>query len=90
MKVKDTVKEGVLKVLKITCDSNLYDEVTEIGARIQVRWSGDELKGTGWKSGWYAAEVQGFDPDEDTISKCLTCLLVQSRQSLVHAISTEL
>ena len=52
MKVKDTVKEGVLKVLKITCDSNLYDEVAEIGARIQVRWSGDELKGTDWKSGW--------------------------------------
>ena len=68
MKVKDTVKEGVIKKLKITCDSNLYDKVTEIGARIHVRWSGDELKGTGWKSGWYAAEVQGFDPDEDTIS----------------------
>ena len=53
MKVKDRVKEGVLKVLKVTCRSNLYDEVTEIGACIHVRWSGDELEGTGCKSGWY-------------------------------------
>ena len=37
VKVKDNVKEGVLKVLKVTCNSNLYDEVTEIGARIHVR-----------------------------------------------------
>lgn len=57
MKVKDIVKEGVIKVLKIICDSNFYDEVIEIGVRIYVRWFGDEFKGIGWKSGWYVVEV---------------------------------
>lgn len=68
MKVKESVNEGLLKLLKVNCDSDIYDEVTEIGARIQVRWSGNDVKETGWKAGWYAAEVQGFDPDEDMIS----------------------
>ena len=36
MKVKDSVKEGVLKVLRVTCNSNLYDEVTESRACIHV------------------------------------------------------
>lgn len=68
MKVKESVNEGLLKLLKVNCDSDIYDEVTEIGARIQVRWAGNDVKETGWKAGWYAAEVQGFDPDEDMIS----------------------
>ncbi|KAJ7391446.1 hypothetical protein OS493_018493 [Desmophyllum pertusum] len=68
LSVKESVSRGSLKLLKATCDSDLYDEVTEIGAIIQVRWSKDDIKGTDWKAGWYFAEVQGFDPDEDTIS----------------------
>ena len=68
VRVKESVKEGTLKVLNVHCDSDLYDEVTQIGAKISVRWSGTEVKGTGWKAGWYAAEVQEFDPDNDTIT----------------------
>ena len=37
MSVSDNVKKGNLKVLKTTCDSNLHNDVTEIGARIQLR-----------------------------------------------------
>lgn len=68
VKVKESVKEGTLKVLNVHCDSDLYDKVTQIGAKINVRWSGTEVKGTGWKAGWYTAEVQEFDPDNDTIT----------------------
>ena len=66
VKVSESVKEGTSKVLNVHCDSDLYDEVTQIGAKISVCWSGTEVKGTGWKAGWYTAEVQEFDPDNDT------------------------
>lgn len=68
LKVKESIDEGKLKVLKVTCDSDLYDEVTEIGARIKVLWTKDDVQKTGWKPGLYFAEVQGFEPDEDIIS----------------------
>lgn len=68
LKVKESIDEGKLKVLKVTCDSDLYDEVTEIGARIKVLSTKDDVQKTGWKPGWYFAEVQDFEPDEDIIS----------------------
>ena len=66
LNVKESADKGILKLLKVPCDSNLYDKVTEIGARIQVHWSKDDIKGTDLTTGWYFAEVQGFDPDKDT------------------------
>lgn len=50
--MKESIDEGKLKVLKVTCDSDLYDEVTEIGARIQVLWTKEDVQKTGWKPGW--------------------------------------
>lgn len=97
MSVNENAKKGSLKVLKVTCDSDLY-EVTEIGARVQVRWSGDDVKGTGWKAGWYAAEVQDFDPDEDIISvvydreptqiyqECVTAAISKGELRLVKSV----
>jgi len=91
-------RKGSLKVLKVNCDSDFYDEVTEIGARVQVRWSGDDVKGTGWKAGWYAAEVQDFDPDEDIISvvydreptqiyqECVTAAISKGELRLVKSV----
>ena len=52
LNVKESIDEGKLKVLKVTCDSDLYDEVTEIGARIQVLWTKDCVQKTGWSPGW--------------------------------------
>lgn len=52
LNVKESIDEGKLKVLKVTCDSDLYDEVTEIGARIQVLWTKEDVQKTGWKPGW--------------------------------------
>ena len=45
LNVKETIDEGKLNLLKVTCDSDLYDEVTEIGAK-------DDVQKTGWKPGW--------------------------------------
>ena len=43
--MKESINEGKLKLLKVTCDSDLYDKVTEIGARIQVLWTKDDVAG---------------------------------------------
>ena len=52
------------------CDSMSLHAVylTEIGASISVKWARKEVKGSGWKAGWYEAEVQAFDPDRDEIT----------------------
>ena len=50
--MKQSIDEGKLKLLKVTCGSDLYDEVTEIGARIQILWTKDDVQKTGWKPRW--------------------------------------
>ena len=39
-----------------------------MGARVDILWTGDDLKGTRFKPGWYEGEVQEYDDDEDVIS----------------------
>ena len=68
MNVKDSVEEGILQLAEYrNVDPDLYDAYTEIGARILVKWDKSEVAGTGWKPGWYAAEVQAFYPHDDKI-----------------------
>ena len=43
-----------------------YEEFYEIGGMVEIWWSQDELSDTDWK-GWYAAEVQSVDRDDDEI-----------------------
>ena len=67
--VKDSVENGTLRLHVTTCRvPDIYDQVTEIGASISVKWARKEVKGSGWKAGWYEAEVQAFDPDRDEIT----------------------
>ena len=54
--VKDSVENGTLRLHVTTCGvPDLYDQVTEIGASISIKWTRDEVKGSGWKAGWYGA-----------------------------------
>ena len=39
----------------------------EIGTKGKVKWSANEVKGTGWKPGWYVAYVQSSDSFQDQI-----------------------
>ena len=48
-------------------DESTYDAYFEIGTRIRVRWTKDEIGDSGWRSGWYVAEVQGSNILEDTV-----------------------
>ena len=68
MTVEDSVAEGILQLAECpNVDPDLYDTYTEIGAHILVKWDKNEVAGTGWKPGWYAAEVQAFYPHDDKI-----------------------
>ena len=67
--VKDSLENGTLRLHVTTCGvPDLYDQVTEIGAPISVKWTRKEVKGRSWKAGWYEAEVQAFGPDRDKIT----------------------
>ena len=60
--VTDSVEKGTLRLHVTTCGvADLHDQVTEISASILI-------KGSGWKAGWYEAEVQAFEPDTDEIT----------------------
>ena len=38
----------------------LKEQVSQIGATENVRWTASEVRGSGWKPGWYKAEVQRY------------------------------
>ena len=48
-------------------DESTYDAYFEIGTRIRVHWTKHEIGDSGWRSGWYVAEVQGSNILKDTI-----------------------
>ena len=61
MPAQRSVEEGRLKAARTdVAVSELYDQVTE-------HISYKDVKKAGWRSGWYRAQVQGFDPDNNTI-----------------------
>ena len=41
--------------------------MTQVGARIHVLWTENDLEGTKFKPGWYKGEVQKYDDDNDVI-----------------------
>lgn len=43
--------------------STMYEEFSEVGVRVSVKWDKEDLKDSGWKSGWFTAEVQDCDQD---------------------------
>lgn len=68
VKVKESVENGTLRLHNTPCVvQDLYDKVTEIGESIFIKWDQSELEQSGWKPGWYLAEVQAFDPGRDEI-----------------------
>ena len=92
MNVEESVGDGKLCLHKITCTTtDVYEEVTEIGAGILVRLTEEDLKGSGWRPGWYVAEVQSFDRESDEINiiydrepdelyvECVTTLITEGR-----------
>ncbi len=49
-------------------DTDAISAYFEIGQRVKVRWTADEIGDSGWRPGWYIAEVQRSDVESDKIS----------------------
>lgn len=62
--VKDMLEEGTIRI----ADGDEMEQFYEVGARISVRWTREEIGETNWRAGWYVAEVQESDPDHDEIT----------------------
>jgi hypothetical protein len=52
--------------MRESCDE--YYEYFEIGRQVKVRWSKEEIGDTGWRAGWYSAEVQESNLSLDEIT----------------------
>lgn len=47
----------------------LKEQIVEIGAKVKVKWSQDEIGGqSGWRPGWYTAYVQRYDEVTDLLT----------------------
>lgn len=69
VKVEECVQKGTMRLYISTCkEPDLYDQISEIGASLKIKWSNDKVKESGWKAGWYHVEVQEFHPDRDEIT----------------------
>ena len=58
-----TTSAGVM--LKDT--DTLIEQIAQVGAKIKVQWSADEVQDSGWRPGWYVGVVQQYDVDSDIL-----------------------
>lgn len=68
----DVPHPGIDEKLQPTTDTDSIFSFFEIGQRIKVRWTADDIGDTGWRAGWYTAEVQGSDVESDKINVVYT------------------
>ncbi len=45
-----------------------YEDYFEVGSNLKIRWTSEELGDSGWKPGWYSAEVQSSKIKNDEIT----------------------
>ena len=43
------------------------DEYFTVGQKIKVKWTREEIGDSGWRAGWYSAQVQEVEIEEDNI-----------------------
>ena len=46
----------------------IRNQVCQTGTRITVKWTKEQVGDSGWKPGWYTADVQYYDDINDEIS----------------------
>ena len=49
-------------------NNNEIEQFYEVGASIKVKWTKEEIAGSNWRPGWYVAEVQESDQENDEIT----------------------
>ena len=62
--VNELVKEGTIQ----TYNGDKMEQFYEVGARVKVKWTREEIGDSNWRPGWYVGEVQGSIAEEDEIT----------------------
>ena len=62
--VDELVKEGTIQ----TYNGDEMEQFYEVGTRVKVRWTREEIGDSNWRPGWYVGEVQGSSVEEDEIT----------------------
>ncbi len=63
------IKDDMVKLIHTlsTAIDTGSDDFFEVRACVKVRWTKEEIGNSGWRSGWYVAEVQKANPMLDQI-----------------------
>ena len=43
----------------------MKEKITQTGSKVKIHWTVDEVKGSGWKGGWYTAKVHRYNSESD-------------------------
>ena len=46
----------------------LRSRIIQIGSRVKIHWTVEVVKDSGWKTGWYTANVHGYDEPADILT----------------------
>ena len=52
--------------------SSLKEQLIQIGAKIKIKWTAEDIGKIGWRPGWYNATVQSYDDETGTLSVVYT------------------
>ena len=61
---------GTSSSIDLSSPTAIKEAISQVGAVVSVRWSTNAVRGSGWKAGWYRAEVQGYCDETDVITLC--------------------
>ena len=49
-------------------DTDLRENISQVGSKIKIQWTKEEIGDTGWKPGWYVATVQGYCNETEIVT----------------------
>jgi len=52
----------------VSNDDATKERITQVGSKVKVKWTAEEVKGSGWKAGWYTGIVHRYDEDLDILT----------------------
>ena len=52
----------------VSNDDATKERIAQVGSKVKVKWTAEEVKGSGWKAGWYTAIVHRYDEDLDILT----------------------
>ena len=64
---KDDEELATGEILTINQEEQ-YEDYFEVGSHVKIRWTSDEIGDSGWRPGWYSAEVQSSTIEDDEIT----------------------